>query len=291
LLFTHKELQSYASALPKSYQQEWSRIEGRFQRHNVISDPYVAYRLVASSLEHVDETYIHELLSDEQVREFALTAHQHRLFEEFTSSELEQLLYATYPLHPLTLYALVHLSNRVAQNERTLFTFLVADEPNSLQRLVASMDFDFGDRFIRLDALWDYFEDAIRADVGANGAHRIWKGVANALDKIPANSENTALIIQTVKALGVLSICVDQTPIRPSTEVLEWAVGRAGIDTFLKGLSRRKAIINRKIDEYWTFTNGSDIDFEQKLNDILERTNPTPLQLRRLLEQSMPAPV
>ncbi|MDX2078981.1 MAG: hypothetical protein SFZ02_21290 [bacterium] len=291
LLFAHKELQSYASSLPKSYQQEWSRIEGRFQRHNVISDPYVAYRLVSSSLEHTDEALIHELLPENEVRDLALTIHGHRLFEEFTAQEVEQLLYATFPLHPLTVHALVHLSNRVAQNERTLFTFLVADEPNALQRLIQTADFDFGDKFIRVDALWDYFEDAIRTDTGVNGAYRIWAGVANALEKIPANAENEALITQTIKTLGVLLICAEQTPIRPSTELLEWAVGRTGIEPFLKALSRRKAIINRKIDEYWTFTNGSDIDFEKKLNDVLERTNPTPLQLRRLLEHYMPAPL
>jgi len=290
MIFTHKELQSYTTNLPKVYQQEWSRIEGRFQRHNVTSDPYVAYRLVANSLEHTDTALVYELFPQIEADRLVNEAINYQLFSLFESEDINEFIYATYPLHPLTVYALVRLSNRVAQNERTMFTFLVADEPNSLQGLLREVELDFGEKHIRPDRLWDYFEAAIRADVGVNGTHRIWAGVTNALDKIPSNIENKELAIRIVKILGVLLICVDQGTIRPSTELLEWVIGHEGVEDILKGLSRRKAIINRKIDGYWTFTNGSDVDFEQKLAEMLEHTNPTPVQLRRLLDQLAPAP-
>jgi hypothetical protein len=290
LLFTHKELQSYASNLPKAYQQEWSRIEGRFQRHNVASDPYVAYRLIAYSIEHVDTALLHELMTSEDAILLTSQTQHLQLFGLFEGEEVKQLIYDVYPLHPLTVYALVRLSSRVAQNERTMFTFLVADEQKSLQGILRELDFDFSDKFVRLDALWDYFEDAIRADTGANGTHRIWTGVINAIDKIPQQGDNRELAIRLVKTIGVLLICADQGMIRPTTDLLEWSVGRDDIEDILKALGRRKAIINRKIDGYWTFTNGSDIDFEQKLAEVLVRTNPTPVQLRRLLERLVPAP-
>src|SRR5690606_24481293 len=53
---------------------------------------------------------------------------------------------------------------------------------------------------------------------------------------------------------------------------------------------RRKVVMNRQIDGYWTFINGSDINFEELLRATLERINPSPIQLRRLLEQTAPAP-
>ncbi|MBA3871694.1 MAG: hypothetical protein H0X30_21305 [Anaerolineae bacterium] len=290
MLFTHKELQSYTANLPKAYQQEWSRIEGRFQRHNVTSDPYVAYRLIANSLEHTDTALVYELFPQVEADRLVNETINYQLFNLFASEDISEFIYATYPLHPLTVYALVRLSNRVAQNERTMFTFLVADEPKSLQGLLREIELDFGEKLIRPDTLWDYFEGAIRADVGVNGTHRIWAGVTNALDKIPSGIDNKELAIRIVKTLGVLLICVDQGAIRPSTGLLEWVIGHEGVEDILKGLSRRKAIINRKIDGYWTFTNGSDVDFEQKLAEMLERTNPTPVQLRRLLDQLTPAP-
>ncbi len=286
ILFTHKELQSYASNLPKAYQQEWSRIEGRFQRHNVSSDPLVAYRLVSSAIEHTDSAALENILSTTSADNLVAISHDSHLFPSFDPSEIRQLIYATFPLHPLTVFALVRLSNKVAQNERTMFTFLTIDEPNSLQRIVQYLD-EEEDIFARPNYLWDYFEDAIRADIGIGGAHRFWSGVAHALDKI---AEDDVLSQAVVKTLGVLLIAADQTSVRPTTEMLVWAIGSEEVRTVLENLRRRKAIINRKIDGYWTFTSGSDLDFEQKLAEVLERTNPTPLQLRRLLENLVSPP-
>ena len=67
---------------------------------------------------------------DRQNRSRALTeksakaCKQFGLFSDFTPSELQSLLRRAYPLEPTTLYLLPRLSGRVAQNERTLFSFL-----------------------------------------------------------------------------------------------------------------------------------------------------------------------
>lgn len=288
LLFAHKELQSYASNLPKTYQQEWSRIEGRFQRHNVSSDPYVGYRLVANAIQQTDTAYIRSLIPDSLISQ---TVDNH-LFSVLSTEEVRYLVQALWPLHPLTTYALIRLSNRVAQNERTMFTFLTAEEPKALRSILESMTFgDDADPFVRLKELWEYFDDAIRSDI--NGAHRIWSGVSYALDKIPAGDVLSETIVKT---LGVLLICSESNIARPTTEILAWAANaqtdeqKAAVIATLDNLRRRKVIINRSIDGYWTFTSGSDIDFEQKLTETLERVNPTHLQLRRLLEHSLPAP-
>ena len=293
LLFAHKELQSYATALPKAYQQEWSRIEGRFQKHNVLSDPSVSFWLIASAIEFDSLTSVNRWLpeqdADAQARQ-ALDAH---LFGLLETHEIRRLIYHTWPLHPLTTYTLTHLSNRVAQNERTMFTFLTADEPHALQSLLRSMPLDDEDLFVRPAMLWDYFQDSIRSDTGPGGAHRVWSGVLHALDKIPASD---ALSETVIKTLGVISVCNDNGQARPTTELLLWAIGattnasRAAVGQALENLRRRKAIIHRSIDGYWTFTSGSDIDFERQLAEVLERTSPSHLQLRRLMDRVTPAP-
>jgi len=288
LLFAHKELQSYAASLPKTYQQEWSRIEGRFQRHNVASDPYVGYRLIAGAIQQTDSEYIQSLIPQNLIAQTV----DARLFSVLSTEEVRQLVQALWPLHPLTTYALIRLSNRVAQNERTMFTFLTAEEPKALRSILEGMTLgEDGDSFVRLNELWDYFDDAIRSDT--NGAHRIWSGVTYALDKIAAGDVLSETIVKT---LGVLLICRESNIARPTTELLAWAVNaqtaeqEAAVITALDNLRRRKVIINRRIDDFWTFTSGSDIDFEQKLVETIERVNPTHLQLRRLLEHVVPAP-
>lgn len=289
ILFTHKELQSYASALPQAYQQEWSRIEGRFQRHNITTDPDVAYRLIASAIDHADKGLVHEMLDQDAADWLSEQAQYARLFGFLSRHQIFKLIYDTYPLHPLTLFSLVKLSSRVAQNERTMFTFLTSDEPLGLQGLVRKhSDFTLFD-FIRPAELWDYFADAVRADIGGTGTHRFWAGVSYALDKI---SETDELGEQVIKSLGVLLIAADNNSVRPTTEVLSWAVGSdfETVERVLKNLQRRKVVIFREVDGYWTFISGSDVNFEEKLIQILEHSNPTLIQLRRLLERQLPAP-
>jgi hypothetical protein len=293
LLFAHKELQSYANALPKAYQQEWSRIEGRFQRHNVEGDPYVAYRLIANTIQHSDVRTIHQLASETSIDQLKDWAIEYRLFDALSPIEVRDVIERTWPLHPLVVFALTRLSNKVAQNERTMFTFLTANEPEAMIGALRSIHLNDDDLLVRIATLWDYFSDAIRANTGVGGAHRVWSGVAHALDKVlPGDVLGETLI----KALGVLTICTDNNVARPETGILCWAVGAetdeqvSAVETTLDNLRRRKVIVKRQIDGFWTFTSGSDIDFEQKLIEVLERTEPTALQLRRLLEQLRPAP-
>ena len=294
LLFTHKELQGYASSLPQSYQQEWSRIEGRFQRHDLSTDPLVAFKLIANAIQYNDPAVIYHYLNDETVNWYRGWSKDYRLFGAMSDEHISWLIYNTWPLHPLTVFALAHLSNRVAQNERTLFTFLTSDEPNALRGLVENRQLHNGDlHLIRVADLWDYFENAVRADIGGSGVHQYWSGVFNALDKVAAGDE---IGIEVVKALGVIAICAETSPIRPTTDILAWAVGAENEEQYqavvhaLDNLRRRKVVMHRQIDGYWTFISGSDINFEEQLRITLERINPTSAQLRRLLEQTIPAP-
>lgn len=293
LLFTHKEVQSYASTLPKNYQQEWTRIEGRFQNHNVTGDPHIAYRLIANSIQHTDKKRVNQFVKKSNIGTLVSQSVDARLFGVLTSDEVRITVERTWPLHPLTVFALTRLSNKVAQNERTLFTFLTVDEQYALVDILRQIQLEEEDYLVRPAVLWDYFADAIRSNTGAGGVHHIWSGVAHALDKV---TEGDALEESLVKTLGVMAICSDAFVAKPTTEILSWAVGAetqeqiAAVINSLENLRRRKVIIQRHLDGFWTFTTGSDIDFERKLEQALERTNPTNLQLRRLLEQINPAP-
>jgi hypothetical protein len=87
-------------------------------------------------------------------------------------------------IHSLTTYCRPRLSNRVAQNERTLCTFLASEEPDALGLLLTKVVPDTPEAWVCPDRLWDYFAHAIRADAGAGDAHPVWAGVETALRKM-----------------------------------------------------------------------------------------------------------
>lgn len=295
LLLTHKELQGYAAGMPQSYQQEWSRIEGRFQRHNISTDPNVAYRLIAAAIQHPDKNLVRQQLDDKRVGQLVDQAFELKLFGLLPKADIRELIYQTWPLHPLTVFALAHVSSRVAQNERTMFTFLTSEEPNALtgilKRRIGNNGAGIG--LVETADLWPYFEDAVRADIGGAGAHKHWSGVIHALDKVTSDDEFGQRLM---RSLGILTLCTQTTSLRPTSELLSWSLGVDGVNehadvmTTLDYLRRRKVVIHRQIDGYWTFITGSDINFEAELQKVLEQVNPTPIQLRRLLESYLPPP-
>ena len=56
----------------------------------------------------------------------------------FLENEFRNIIFrGCYPLNPIASYLLLNISEKVAQNERTLFTFISNDEPHSMARFVA----------------------------------------------------------------------------------------------------------------------------------------------------------
>jgi hypothetical protein len=298
VLVTHRVLSGYAAQLPTTYQQEWARIAERFWAHDISSDPMVTYRLIADALATPDAEAWRHFAEQHQTDFDNLTARalDLALFSDLDDITLRQhIIEQVWPLHPLTVYALPRLSSQVAQNERTLFTFLAADDSNTLIGHLSQPR--TGWQTVGLDVIWDYFADAIRVDIGPGGSHAVWSGVMYALSKVP---NDDPIATRIVKAMGVLLIFGDVNVqlnansgrIVPTTELIAWGLDLAESQVIecLEALVQRRAVIFRRADGFWSFTRGSDIDLEAEIASAIERRNPTPIQMRRLLEQEIPLP-
>ena len=192
------------------------------------------------------------------------------------------MIVGTYPLHPVTAYCLPRLSERVAQNERTLFTFLCSEDVAALPTVLAQMDSE-GQPFplVRVDRLYDYFASAMKADRASGGAHKVWSAAEAALLKFRDDQETTTAI----KALAVLLVVGEHA--LPSSEVLSFALG-GGADAALDRLKARKAVIFRRTEGYWQFVEGSDLDIESEIGERAATLPLTHLQLRQYVERAVP---
>ena len=98
---------------------------------------------------------------------FSNIAHRyisHPIFSDITSEEVETLIHACYPLHPVSTFVLPRLSECVAQNERTLFTFLSARGASTLPSFLDGYD-DQHFSMITPDLIYDYFEPLFKKEV------------------------------------------------------------------------------------------------------------------------------
>lgn len=121
-LILHQGLLHYASNAPQGVRSDWKKIEGRFRTIQYVDDSKEIYRLVGDVMEDRRGEREPEI-SKRKASELAKAAKESGLFSDFAQSELADLLYVAYPLEPATLYLLPRVSARVAQNERTLFSF------------------------------------------------------------------------------------------------------------------------------------------------------------------------
>jgi hypothetical protein len=300
VLITHRLISGYAAGLPSSHQQEWARIAERFRNHDVSSDPAVTYRLIAEAVNAPDADAWCEFAERYRSEFQRLTALslELSLFDELDDVVLrQQIIERAWPLHPLSIYALPRLSSRVAQNERTLFTFLAADEQGTLtEGLMRHQDRNSW-WLIGLDDMWNYFVDAIRSDVGTGGAHTIWSGAMYALSKV---NTSDVLAQSLVKALATLLIVSEVNvqsratvgKVAPTTALLAWALDATEeeVTARLETLVQRRAVVYRRSDGYWTFTRGSDVDLDAELSAALDRHAPTRQQIRQILEKDFLPP-
>jgi hypothetical protein len=300
VLITHRLISGYATGLPLLHQQEWARIAERFRSHDVSSDPNIMYRLIAEAIS-IPEPQAWQKFTDKHRSSFdRLTAVSFdlSLFNELDDTILRQhIIEQAWPLHPLSIYTLPRLASRVAQNERTLFTFLAADEPGTLANLLAERkDVDTW-WTVGLDVVWNYFSEAIRSDASPGGTHPIWSGAMYALGKVDQHETITQSLIKILAILLIVNDVNIQSQgvvgqVLPTTEVLAWAINMPEDEVAkrLEALTQRRVIVYRRSDGYWTFTRGSDIDLDTELSAALERHSPNQQQIRLVLERYVPLP-
>ena len=264
-LLLHQELLQYASHSPASVRAEWRKIEGRFQTIQYIDDSKEIYRLLS---EVVSEQNRSNILPDEQAKSTALECKQLGLFSEFTVSELQSLLRRAYPLEPTTLYLLPRISGRVAQNERTLFSFL------------NYMDFQ---NHVRPDHLYEYFSPEMRTDTAVGGTYRQWLETQNALSKLDDGNDLAATALRTASLLG---FGVNGERSRTPRDLVLFALrGYAGTGVVGNGAQQeeevvaelidKKLLLHRKHSDEISVWHGTDADLRGRLEEEKSRQRRT----------------
>ena len=278
-LLLHQELLQYAGNMPQSVRAEWKKIEGRFRTIQYVDDSKEVYRLIGeivcawSSAERpIIEPFSSAMADDKQLsflpevtasslKEEARTSaavmcKQLGLFTDFTERELETLLERAYPLEPITLYLLPRLSARVAQNERTLFTFLYNVD---LQTLIG------------LDLLYDYFSPSMRSDTAVGGTYRQWLETQGVLAEVGDDAD----AVKTLKIACLLGLGTSGERSLASRNLLLFALhGYTAVNdavAVIDKLIQRKLLLHRKHSDKVSVWHGTDADLRGRLEEEKRR--------------------
>lgn len=270
-LLLHRDLLQYASNLPQSVRAEWKKIDGRFRTVQYVDDSREIYRLIG---EIVTSRRDGKPMSFSRARAGAKRARGLGLFPGMTQKDLAESLRAAGPLEPATLYLLPRLSARVAQNERTLFSFLL------------SMDHDHP---VGPQELYDYFTGEMRSDMAAGGTYRQWIETESALSKV-----DTPMEVSCLKTACLLSLGLGGERSRVGREALSFAVAGYGseeeAETVLQDLMERKLLLYRKHSDQVAVWHGTDFDLRGRLEEEKRRRGAS-FDLVGFMEEEVRAPV
>ena len=121
------------------------------------------------------------------------------------------LFLGCYPFHPVTAILLPMLCQKVAQNERTLFSYLGSYEQYGLREIIQNIK-SVNDSIMPSD-VYDYFITNQSASIGDHITHRRWVEVVTAIERLgDANSDEVSLL----KTIGLMNIVGSRSGFKPS---------------------------------------------------------------------------
>lgn len=276
----HQTFEQYAKGLSETLRNEWAKVQGRFEEVPFVESSEQTLRIVAEAFRHDWEQEIaasgrrpskegrassaggspkaHKAVVTELVEDaVAVLAAEGALPATLTQADAGALFTRCYPLHPLSALLLPALCQKVAQNERTLFSYLGSQEEHGLQDLLSRLSFG---EWVRPAHVFDYFIANQSASISDRATHRRWAEVITALERLgDAQSEQVELL----KTIGLLNIIGSKGGLKASEALLGSCFSdERRFKDALKSLTKSSLITYRKFSGEYRVWQGSDFDLD-----------------------------
>ena len=270
LLFVlvHQSIEQYAHGVSESLKNEWEKIQGRFEEIPFLESTEQTLRVVKAAIIRKPFDQKTEKFITSKIAAIAkMLSKEGALPSSLTVGEAEKLFTGLYPLHPLSALILPQLCQLIAQNERTLFSYLGSREQSGFQDMLERLTKP-GD-FVTPDHIFDYFL-ANQSSVNGNYlTQRRWVESVSVVERVNAAS---AVDMAVLKTVGLINLLGNKGNMRASWQTIESVFG-AKAKTALSELTKLSAIVYRKFNNEYRVWPGSDFDLEAKLQ---EKTNQLP---------------
>ena len=258
----HSSFAEYLQGVDDLQRVEWQKVQGRFVDVAFREPADQVLRLIGLAL----ETHFPPDLEAAYRKVISSVVSAPALADARRRLPIEELLHDCAPIHPITALLLLPLfRSKLAQNERSLFAFLTAQEPYGLQEFLTESVWEGGlPPLCRIDRLYDYVTAALGTTLFlGDRAHR-WAEVAQALERVPESAPQLATAV--VKAVGLLGLYGAPVGLRASTELLALAFDdAAGVEEALEYLKQASVLVYRRHQQAFALWEGSDVDLEDCL--------------------------
>lgn len=203
---THKSMNQYTNNKDEEEVNAFRTVEGRFKELYFNRSLEQNYEIVSYALEKKKGFHEYYLNRFEKNEQFYKSVKRLNIFKDVHDIE-KSLFKGCFPLNPITVYSLIGLSEKIAQNERTLFTFLTDDDNNSLKSFINNN----GNGLFNINKIYDYFRMLFKKENDLL-IRDFWIKAENAMNKTKDDNQ-----IAIIKALAVIYM-INETEIFVATD-------------------------------------------------------------------------
>jgi len=261
LVMLHQAFEHYSGRLGKTLRDEWKKVQGRFGAIAFLEPAEQSLRVTAAAFNRTAE--LDDGLKGEIFEIAGRLAECSALPLGLDLAAAGGLFEACYPLHPTTLLILPLLCQRVAQNERTLFSYLAGTEYFGLGRRLHELR---PGEWIGPWELYDYFILNQAGGFSDPLTYHRWVEVITALERYDgdAESDKDDPAVRLLKTIGLLNLVGAQRGLKASDGVLRLLFGDA-LDGLLEALQSGSIIHFRGYAQEYRVWQGSDFDLHSAL--------------------------
>jgi len=217
MLISHKSIENYIGRLSKVKVDAWKAVSNRFKSISISNEENEIYDMVSTVLDRDEKAF------DCFVNQYSaffdklrLVVEKDHAFSDIRKIMGDKVALSCYPLHPYTLLLLPRISELVAQNERTIFTFLSSTERFSVPYFLKTENMSFP--IIEPDYIYDYFEKLFRGEPFGSEIKKQWQIATNALSKL--KEYDNELAEKIVKTIALIYCVSDFEQIPPSWDII-----------------------------------------------------------------------
>lgn len=266
MIFTmvaHKSIHDYGKSIDKSVKNAFRGVEGRISEIEFVVSAQNNYELIADAILKKEPEFSREyeklklqpIYGDILEKSYELPCFQNL----FQKREYETVLgKGCFPILPLTAYALLRISEKVAQNERTIFTFLAEEEQGSLNWLLQKNE----DEFVGTDKIYDYFKNLFRDNTDLPQIHNEWMKAEYAISQVTDELEKKIL-----KTIAIVRMIHREEELPARENILRLSIGceENELRNAMHQLIEKSLIIYRNSQGVYAFRSNVGVDIEKAI--------------------------
>ena len=251
----HQPFEEYASNLGRSVQEDWQKIQGRFED--------IPFSINSEETANLIEKAIKQKKLDNNFSKLA--NHILKTINGKANKSYANSLAKCNPIHPLVTLLLNPISRqRFGQNERSIFSFLNSGEPSGFLYFLQNRNNK--NEIYTLDKLFDYLQVNLEPSILVSNISQAWSEASVSIRR--AESLDDEDVIKITKCISLIDLFGKNISLFPSKEILSNSldISEKKLDKILKDLENKKIIVFRKFKNAYALFSGSDID----LDDVTE---------------------